>query len=141
MDALTALKAVPRTLANMIAAKDRLDDYRARITALQASQMAPDRVQHYTAPDQIGDKIARLDGLERALQNAAAEYAAAGTAALRLIDSLDDHEGQIVLIARYVQGMQFKAIAGELEVSERKVYKLHKRAIQSLQTQKGVSQK
>ena len=97
---------------------------RSSLTSVSC-ELKPDKVQTSGPKDTMATTIAKIVDLEREIDQRIDELVDLKREAFRLISQLPDHDQQNVLIARYVQGMKWEAIACELEHEVRWVYRIH----------------
>ena len=97
---------------------------RSSLTSVSC-ELKPDKVQTSGSKDTMAATIAKIVDLEREIDQRIDELVDLKREAFRLISQLPDHDQQNVLIARYVQGMKWEAIAYELEHEVRWVYRVH----------------
>ena len=90
-------------------------------------------------PDRIGSVVARLDALERKIDDAVDELTAQKDDAFDRIRRIADPDEQAVLIARYLQLRSWRRIAMDMHMDERTVYRLHGRALSSFAEKMSVS--
>ncbi len=93
------------------------------------SQLKQDKVQTSGPKNTLEETIARIDELERTINDRIDELIDLKQSAFNLIKRVPDLDQQNILIARYIQNMKWDLIADDMEHEIRWVYKTHGKAL------------
>ena len=88
-----------------------------------------EKVQSSPSFDKIGESIAKIDYLEKKLDELIDEYINKKELIIFQIDSMTNEEYYSVLFARYIEKKTFEKIADEMNYSFRHITRLHGRAL------------
>ena len=96
-----------------------------------------ERVQTSLDPDKIGNAYAKIDEMERNLDEDIDNYLAKKNEIISQIDSMKDETLYMVLFARYIEKKTFEVIATELHYSFRQITRLHGKALREFEKKYG----
>lgn len=97
---------------------------RAGLTS-QSYELKPDKVQISGPQDRISETYARIDELERKINDRIDELIQLKAEALQRLEKLSDLDQQNVLDARYIEGNKWEKISADLDFSIAQVYRIH----------------
>lgn len=97
--------------------------------------MSSDRVQTSTSGDKFGRMIARVDKLERDLVKEHGRMLALKDKIIRQIEAMDNEQQRSVLYHRYVLCWKWSAIAEDMMLDERWIYRIHGQALKAFEKQ------
>ena len=125
-----------RDYLSKISAADRLiNRLHSTIATLRSSltsqnyELNPDKVQSSGAKDALGDTIAKIVDLEAEIDQHIDELVEMKKNTYHLIKKIPDLDQQNVLIARYIQGMEWDDLSDDLNFSIAQVYRIHGSAL------------
>ena len=75
--------------------------------------------------DRMADDVVRIADTRERLKAKIAELDAKLADIMKMIDAANDERGRLILTMRYVRGMSWEDIQGEMNYSERQVKRLH----------------
>lgn len=101
---------------------------RAGLTS-QSYELKPDKVQISGPQDRISETYARIDELERKINDRIDELIQLKAEALQRLEKLSDLDQQNVLDARYIEGNKWEKISADLDFSIAQVYRIHGAAL------------
>lgn len=96
-----------------------------------------ERVQTTLSPDKIGNKISKIDEMERKIDSLVDEYVDKRNLIIAQIDSMENETHYEVLFARYIEKKTFEQIAAEMSYSWRQIIRLHGKALQEFEKKHG----
>lgn len=95
----------------------------------QSYELKPDKVQISGPQDRISETYARIDELERKINDRIDELIQLKAEALQRLEKLSDLDQQNVLDARYIEGNKWEKISADLDFSIAQVYRIHGAAL------------
>ena len=112
----------------------RLQAYREQVRADLYSIRSPadmnaDRVQTSLSGDTMMKLVAKVDRIERRLEKEVKELTFRRDRIIMQIERMPDSYEQDILYKRYVECKPWRTIAQEMSISERHVYRLHGKAL------------
>lgn len=107
---------------------DTVNTLRSSLTS-QNYELKPDKVQTSGAKDTLGETVVKIVALEDDINARIDELVDLKGDALNRIGKIPDLDQQNVLIARYINGEQWKKIAVEVHFSMRQVHRIHGSAL------------
>ncbi len=115
---------------------DKLLDIRAELYA-RAVYKSPsmERIGTYNAhiPDKFVEGLAKVDKIEREIDNTASTYSEKHDYVINLINKLDpEYNMMIVLQWRYINGKPWEYIADKLGLTVSYVHRLHRQGLEAL---------
>lgn len=96
-----------------------------------------DRVQTSPDLDKIGTAYAKIDEMERNLDEEIDSYIEKKNTIIKQIDSMEDETLYMILFARYIEKKTFEVIATELHYSFRQITRLHGKALKEFENKYG----
>lgn len=108
--------------------RDTANTLRAGLTS-QSQELRSDRVQTSGAKDPLGETMVKIISLEEDIDRRVLELVQQKADALCRIRKTLDNDQQNILIARYVEGLEWRKIAVELHFSVRQVHRIHMAAL------------
>lgn len=101
---------------------------RAGLTS-QSYELKPDRVQTSGPADTLAETFAKIDELERKINQNIADLNSWKDEAFDRIGRVADFDQRNVLIARYIEGKKWEQVAVEINFSIRQVTRIHGAAL------------
>lgn len=96
-----------------------------------------ERVQSTPDFDKIGSKMAKIDELEKNLDETIDKYVDLKNRIIGQIESMEDEITYNILFSRYIEKKQFELIAIEMEYSWRQIIRLHGKALNQFEEKFG----
>lgn len=96
-----------------------------------------ERVQSTPDFDKIGSKMAKIDELEKNLDETIDKYVDLKNQIIGQIESMEDEITYNILFSRYIEKKQFELIAIEMEYSWRQIIRLHGKALNQFEEKFG----
>ena len=118
------LNKVPQTDRLIARLKSTIATLWAGLTS-QSYDLKPDKVQTSGPTDTLAETFARIDELEREIQQDIADLNNWKKDTYSRIERLEGLDQRNILIARYIEGKQWEKIAVELNFSIRQVHRIH----------------
>ena len=118
---------------------NRIDDEVTELRELAASVKATDYsgMPHGSGNQKdLSDELARIDTLEKRLEQEREKYVESYISIENLIKSVKNEDENDVLFYRYIKGLRFWEIAEKMDCTEQWVHKLHGRALGRLKIPK-----
>lgn len=128
-DYLNQISRLNRMINNKLVEIQQLKEMSCSISAITNSE----RVQTSLSPDKIGSNIAKIDEMERNIDNMIDEYVDKKNLIISQIDSIENETYYNILFAKYVERKTFEKIADEMTYSWRQIVRLHGRALQEFE--------
>ena len=122
---LNKVQQTDRLIARL---KSTIATLRAGLTS-QGYELKPDKVQSSGPSDTLAETFARIDELEREIQQDIVDLDNWKKDTYERIERLDDLDQRNILIARYMQGKRWEKVAFELNFSISQIYRLHGAAL------------
>ena len=117
---------------NKIAEIQQLRELACSISSINSE----DRVQSTPNFDKIGSKIAKIDELEKKLDETVDKYEKPGIKHPFYI-SMEDENTYNILFSRYIEKKSFELIAIEMDYSWRQIIRLHGKALRQFEEKFG----
>ncbi len=95
----------------------------------QSYELRPDKVQSSGPKDTLAETFAKIDELERQINQNIDDLVEWKKEAYERISRISDQDQQNVLIAKYIQGMKWEQVAVEINLSTRQVTRIHGAAL------------
>ena len=122
---LNKVQQTDRLIARL---KSTIATLRAGLTS-QGYELKPDKVQTSGPVDPLAETFARIDELEREIQQDIVDLDNWKKDTYERIGRLDDLDQRNILIARYIQVKQWERVAFELNFSISQTYRIHGAAL------------
>lgn len=122
---LNKVQQTDRLIARL---KSTIATLRAGLTS-QGYELKPDKVQTSGPVDPLAETFARIDELEREIQQDIIDLDSWKKDTYERIGRLDDLDQRNILIARYIQVKQWERVAFELNFSISQTYRIHGAAL------------
>ena len=87
--------------------------------------------------DKIGSKIAKIDELEKKLDETIDKYVDLKNRIVEQIESMEDENTYNILFSRYIEKKSFELIAIEMDYSWRQIIRLHGKALRQFEEKFG----
>lgn len=131
---LSQISRLNRVIENKIVEISQLKDLCYGVKGLSSTD---ERVQTSPDLDKIGSAYAKIDELERNLDEEIDNYLKKKNTIIAQIDSMKDETLYMVLFARYIEKKTFEVIATELHYSFRQITRLHGKALREFEKEYG----
>lgn len=118
---LNKVQQTDRLIARL---KSTIATLRAGLTS-QGYELKPDKVQTSAPVDPLAETFARIDELEREIQQDIVDLDNWKKDTYERIGRLDDLDQRNILIGRYIQGKSLEKVAFEINFSTRQVTRVH----------------
>lgn len=132
-DYLNQISRLNRMINNKLTEITQLRELSCSISAVKNEE----RVMSSSDPDKIGTTYAKIDEMERNLDNMIDEYIEKKNLIIGQIDSIEDGEYYNILFSRYIEKKTFEVIATEMNYSYRNITRLHGRALKAFEEKFG----
>ncbi|MCM1234894.1 MAG: hypothetical protein NC489_32740 [Ruminococcus flavefaciens] len=124
---LNKVQQTDRLIARL---KSTIATLRAGLTS-QSYELKPDKVQSSGPTDTLAETFARIDELEREINQNISDLSDWKKEAFERIGRVADLDQRNVLLARYVEGKKWEQVAVEINLSIRQVTRIHGGALMS----------
>ena len=128
-DYLKQVKVLDRKIRHK---ESQLRELEARIMQAGGMDYEHERVSTSPKGDRLADDVIRMVELKEQISAERAEYFEKKEMIVNQIHKLEDARYIDILVKRYVELKAFDVIAAEMHYSERRVYYLHREALQAL---------
>lgn len=122
-----------RMINNKLVEIQQLRDLALGISSISTGE----RVQSTPDFDKIGSKMAKIDELEKNLDETIDKYVDLKNRIIGQIESMEDEITYNILFSRYIEKKQFELIAIEMEYSWRQIIRLHGKALKQFEEKFG----
>ena len=130
---LNQISRINRMINNKIAEIQQLRELARSISSINSE----DRVQSTPNFDKIGSKIAKIDELEKKLDETVDKYVDLKNRIVEQIESMEDENTYNILFSRYIEKKSFELIAIEMDYSWRQIIRLHGKALRKFEEKFG----
>ena len=130
---LNQISRLNRMINNKIAEIQQLRELACSISSINSE----DRVQSTPNFDKIGSKIAKIDELEKKLDETIDKYVDLKNRIVEQIESMEDENTYNILFSRYIEKKSFELIAIEMDYSWRQIIRLHGKALRQFEEKFG----
>ena len=96
-----------------------------------------EKVQTSPDPDKNGAKFAKIEEMEKKIDEMIAEFVDKKEIIIKQIDSIEDEVLYDILFSRYIEKKTFEKIASDMEYSFRQTLRLHGKALQVFEKKYG----
>lgn len=131
---LSQISRLNRVIENKIIEIKQLKDL---YYGVKSTAMTEERVQTSPDYDKIGTAFAKIDEMERSLDEEIDRYVDKKNTIIKQIDSIEDETLYMVLFARYIEKKTFEKIATESNYSFRQITRLHGKALREFEKKYG----
>lgn len=130
---LNQISRLNRMINNKLVEIQQLRDLALGISSISTGE----RVQSTPDFDKIGSKMAKIDELEKNLDETIDKYVDLKNRIIGQIESMEDEITYNILFSRYIEKKQFELIAIEMEYSWRQIIRLHGKALNQFEEKFG----
>lgn len=130
---LNQISRLNRMINNKLVEIQQLRDLALGISSISTGE----RVQSTPDFDKIGSKMAKIDELEKNLDETIDKYVDLKNRIIGQIESMEDENTYNILFSRYIQKKSFERIAIEMEYSWRQIIRLHGKALKQFEEKFG----
>lgn len=130
---LNQISRLNRMINNKLVEIQQLRDLALGISSISTGE----RVQSTPDFDKIGSKMAKIDELEKNLDETIDKYVDLKNQIIGQIESMEDEITYNILFSRYIEKKQFELIAIEMEYSWRQIIRLHGKALNQFEEKFG----
>lgn len=130
---LNQISRLNRMINNKLVEIQQLRDLALGISSISTGE----RVQSTPDFDKIGSKMAKIDELEKNLDETIDKYVDLKNRIIGQIESMEDEITYNILFSRYIEKKQFELIAIEMEYSWRQIIRLHGKALKQFEEKFG----
>ena len=130
---LNQISRLHRMINNKLVEIQQLRDLALGISSISTGE----RVQSTPDFDKIGSKMAKIDELEKNLDETIDKYVDLKNQIIGQIESMEDEITYNILFSRYIEKKQFELIAIEMEYSWRQIIRLHGKALNQFEEKFG----
>lgn len=132
-DYLNQISRLNRMINNKLTEILQLKELSCSISAVRNEE----KVKSSSDLDRIGSSYAKIDEMERNLDNMIDEYIEKKNLIIGQIDSIEDEDCYNILFSRYIEKKTFEVIATEMNFSYRNITRLHGRALKVFEGKYG----
>lgn len=130
---LSQISRLNRMIQNKLSEISQLRDLACSISGISGEE----RVQTTPNHDKIGSAYAKIDEMERRLDEMIDEYVDKKNEIISQIDSMEDEISYDILFSRYIEKKTFEKIADNLHYSFRQTTRLHGKALSEFEKKYG----
>lgn len=130
---LNQISRLNRMINNKLVEIQQLRDLALGISSISTGE----RVQSTPDFDKIGSKMAKIDELEKNLDETIDKYVDLKNRIIGQIDSMEDEITYNILFSRYIEKKQFELIAIDMGYSWRQIIRLHGNALRQFEEKFG----
>lgn len=130
---LNQISRLNRMINNKLVEIQQLRDLALGISSISTGE----RVQSTPDFDKIGSKMAKIDELEKNLDETIDKYVDLKNRIIGQIESMEDEITYNILFSRYIEKKQFELIAIDMGYSWRQIIRLHGNALRQFEEKYG----
>lgn len=130
---LNQISRLNRMINNKLVEIQQLRDLALGISSISTGE----RVQSTPDFDKIGSKMAKIDELEKNLDETIDKYVDLKNRIIGQIESMEDEITYNILFSRYIEKKQFELIAIDMGYSWRQIIRLHGNALKQFEEKFG----
>jgi DNA-directed RNA polymerase specialized sigma subunit len=130
---LNQISRLNRMINNKLVEIQQLRDLALGISSISTGE----RVQSTPDFDKIGSKMAKIDELEKNLDETIDKYVDLKNRIIGQIESMEDEITYNILFSRYIEKKQFELIAIDMGYSWRQIIRLHGNALRQFEEKFG----
>lgn len=130
---LNQISRLNRMINNKLVEIQQLRDLALGISSISTGE----RVQSTPDFDKIGSKMAKIDELEKNLDETIDKYVYLKNRIIGQIESMEDEITYNILFSRYIEKKQFELIAIDMGYSWRQIIRLHGNALRQFEEKFG----
>lgn len=130
---LMQISRLDRMIQNKLSELSQLKDLIYGLSAIENKE----RVQTSPDFDKIGASVAKIDEMERKLDEIIDSYIDKKNHIIEQIDGIENETHYQILFARYIEKKTFEKIADEIKYSFRNTTRLHGKALQEFKKKYG----
>lgn len=130
---LNQISLLDRKINNKLSELSQLKDLACSLSAVENKE----RVKSSPDFDLIGKKYAKIDELERTINNLVDEFVDKKAKIISQIDGIEQECYYQVLFARYIEKKTFEKIADEMNYSFRNITRIHGKALREFEKKYG----
>lgn len=130
---LNQISRLNRMINNKLVEIQQLRDLALGISSIRTGE----RVQSTPDFDKIGSKMAKIDELEKNLDETIDKYVDLKNRIIGQIESMEDEITYNILFSRYIEKKQFELIAIDMGYSWRQIIRLHGNALRQFEEKFG----
>lgn len=132
-DYLNQISRLNRMINNKLTEITQLRELSCSISAIGNEE----KVISSSDSDKIGSTYAKIDEMERNLDNMIDEYIEKKNLIIGQIDSIENEDYYNILFSRYIEKKTFEVIATEMKYSWRQIIRLHGKALKAFEEKYG----
>jgi hypothetical protein len=130
---LKQIGRLDRMIKNKIIELDQYRDLEYSLGAISNEE----RVQTTLNPDKFGNRIAKIEEMEKKIDNLIDAYVEKKEIIIKQIDEMENETYYQLLFSRYVEKKTFERIADEMNYCWRQIIRIHGSALQAFEKKYG----